>query len=116
MGWNAWNHFKEKITDKIVRAETDAMVSSGMKAAGYEYIVIDDSWSGTRDPNGFIHPNEKFPDMKALADYVPQQRAEDRDLFLAGGEDLRGLRLLPDVGKRLHAKWTGEIFGAGALE
>jgi alpha-galactosidase len=70
MGWNAWNHFKEKITDKIVRAETDAMVSSGMKAAGYEYIVIDDTWSGQRDAQGFIHPNEKFPDMKALADYV----------------------------------------------
>lgn len=70
MGWNAWNHFKEKITDKIVRTETDAMVSSGMKAAGYTYIVIDDTWSGKRDANGFIHPNEKFPDMKALADYV----------------------------------------------
>lgn len=70
MGWNAWNHFKETITDKIVRTETDAMVTSGMKAAGYKYIVIDDSWSGQRDAQGFIHPNEKFPDMKALADYV----------------------------------------------
>lgn len=70
MGWNSWNHFAERIDDKIVRAEADAMVSSGMKDAGYSYIVIDDTWAGERDANGFIHPNAKFPDMKALADYV----------------------------------------------
>ena len=70
MGWNSWNHFAERIDDKIVRAEADAMASSGMKAAGYTYIVIDDTWAGQRDAQGFIHPNGKFPDMKALADYV----------------------------------------------
>ncbi len=70
MGWNSWNHFADRVDDKIVRAEADAMVSSGMKAAGYTYIVIDDTWAGQRDANGFIHPNDKFPDMKALADYV----------------------------------------------
>jgi alpha-galactosidase len=70
MGWNSWNHFGCKITDAIVRAEADAMVSSGMKAAGYEYVNIDDCWEGKRDSKGIIHPNSKFPDMKALADYV----------------------------------------------
>src|SRR5690349_6404733 len=59
MGWNSWNHFASHIDDKTVRAAADAMASSGMKAAGYQYIVIDDTWAGKRDDQGFIHPNEK---------------------------------------------------------
>src|SRR5579883_3093116 len=70
MGWNSWNHFAEKVTDADVRAAADALVSSGMRDAGYIYVNIDDTWQGKRDANGVIHPNEKFPDMKALADYV----------------------------------------------
>ena len=70
MGWNSWNHFAGKVDDADVRAAADSMVSSGMKAAGYTYINIDDTWQGQRDAQGFIHPNSKFPDMKALADYV----------------------------------------------
>jgi len=70
MGWNSWNHFGCKVTGAIIRAEADAMVASGMKAAGYEYVNIDDCWEGARDSKGVIHPNAKFPDMKALADYV----------------------------------------------
>jgi alpha-galactosidase len=70
MGWNSWNHFAEKVTDADVRATADALVSSGMRDAGYIYVNIDDTWQGKRDANGVIHPNEKFPDMKALADYV----------------------------------------------
>ena len=70
MGWNSWNLFAEKIDDKTVRAMADAMVSSGMKDAGYIYVNIDDTWEGTRDANGVLHTNHKFPDMKALADYV----------------------------------------------
>lgn len=70
MGWNSWNHFAERVDDKGVRAQADAMVSGGMKDAGYTYINIDDTWEGKRDAKGVIHPNEKFPDMKALADYV----------------------------------------------
>ncbi|MGB7281672.1 MAG: glycoside hydrolase family 27 protein [Candidatus Acidiferrum sp.] len=70
MGWNSWNHFAGKIDDAIVRAQADAMVSSGMRGAGYVYINIDDTWQGERDAQGIIHPNTKFPDMKALADYV----------------------------------------------
>ena len=70
MGWNSWNHFNNKIDDAIVRAQADAMVSSGMRDAGYVYINIDDTWEGDRDAQGVIHSNSKFPDMKALADYV----------------------------------------------
>ncbi len=70
MGWNSWNHFAGKVDAADVRAAADYMVSSGMKAAGYTYINIDDTWEGQRDAQGFIHPNSKFPDMKALADYV----------------------------------------------
>jgi alpha-galactosidase len=70
MGWNSWNHFAAKIDDATVRAQADAMVASGMRDAGYRYINIDDTWEGQRDPAGVIHPNAKFPDMKALAAYV----------------------------------------------
>jgi alpha-galactosidase len=70
MGWNSWNHFAEKVDDSTVRAQADAMVASGMRDAGYLYINIDDTWEGARDASGVIHPNSKFPDMKALADYV----------------------------------------------
>jgi alpha-galactosidase len=70
MGWNSWNHFAERIDDKMVRETADALVSTGLKDAGYIYLNIDDTWEGDRDANGVIHPNAKFPDMKALADYV----------------------------------------------
>ena len=70
MGWNSWNKFAEKIDDKTVREIADAMVSSGMKDAGYVYVNIDDTWEGQRDAAGNIQTNSKFPDMKALADYV----------------------------------------------
>ena len=70
MGWNSWNHFAKRVTDKDVRAAADAIVASGMKDAGYIYVNIDDAWQGGRDAQGNIQPNSKFPDMKALVDYV----------------------------------------------
>jgi len=70
MGWNSWNHFGCKVTDAIVREQARAMATNGMKAAGYEYVNIDDCWQGQRDAKGFIHPNSRFPDMKALGDYI----------------------------------------------
>jgi alpha-galactosidase len=70
MGWNSWNKFSSAIDDTSVRAIADAMVSSGMRDAGYRYVNIDDTWEGMRDDQGVLQPNHKFPDMKALADYV----------------------------------------------
>jgi alpha-galactosidase len=70
MGWNSWNHFATRVSDKDVRNAADAIVSNGMKDAGYIYVNIDDAWEDKRDAQGNIVPNSKFPDMKALADYV----------------------------------------------
>lgn len=70
MGWNSWNYFAEKVNDKGVRTAADQIVATGMKDAGYIYVNIDDTWEGQRDANGVLHTNSKFPDMKALADYV----------------------------------------------
>jgi alpha-galactosidase len=70
MGWNSWNYFAEKVTDQDIRNAADQIVASGMKDAGYVYINIDDTWEGERDASGVLHTNSKFPDMKALADYV----------------------------------------------
>jgi alpha-galactosidase len=70
MGWNSWNKFANRIDDATIRGIADAMARNGMRDAGYIYVNIDDTWAGERDAQGNIHPNRKFPDMKALADYV----------------------------------------------
>jgi len=70
MGWNSWNLFAGKIDDQTVRTMADAMVSSGMRDAGYIYVNIDDTWEGVRDAQGNLQANHKFPDMKSLSDYV----------------------------------------------
>ena len=71
MGWNSWNKFRNQVSDKMIREIADAMVSSGMRDAGYIYVNIDDTWEAAqRDAKGNITTNNKFPDMKALADYV----------------------------------------------
>ena len=70
MGWNSWNRFRTRISDALVREIADAMVSSGMRDAGYVYVNIDDGWQGTRDAQGNIRGNERFPDMTALGNYL----------------------------------------------
>ena len=70
MGWNSWNYFAGRVTDKDIRDTADLLVSTGMRDAGYIYVNIDDTWEGERDAQGIIHTNKKFPDMKALSDYV----------------------------------------------
>jgi alpha-galactosidase len=70
MGWNSWNFFAGRVTDKDIRDTADLLVSTGMRDAGYVYVNIDDTWEGERDAQGRIQSNSKFPDMKALADYV----------------------------------------------
>lgn len=72
MGWNSWNKFGCDVSEKLMKEMADAMVESGMRDAGYEYIVIDDCWQIGRDSLGNIIPDpERFPNgMKALADYL----------------------------------------------
>ncbi|GAA2113583.1 glycoside hydrolase family 27 protein [Streptomyces synnematoformans] len=73
LGWNSWNSFGCGVTEETVRQAADAMVSSGMRDAGYEYVVVDDCWfDPQRDAQGNLraHPT-KFPSgMKALGDYI----------------------------------------------
>jgi alpha-galactosidase len=72
MGWNTWNKFACNVSDELVRGMADAMVKSGMKDAGYQYIVIDDCWQVSRDAQGSIVADaQRFPHgIKAVADYV----------------------------------------------
>src|SRR5664279_315177 len=82
MGWNSWYVWENHVTDQIMRAAADAMVSSGMINHGYQYMNIDDCWAlkpGATDPalggeprdaQGRVNANQRFPDMKALTDYI----------------------------------------------
>ncbi len=72
MGWNSWNKFGCNVSEKLIMDMADKMVETGMKDAGYQYIVIDDCWQVERDSLGFIQPDpDRFPHgMKYLADYV----------------------------------------------
>jgi alpha-galactosidase len=72
MGWNSWNKFGCNVSETLIKEVADAMVSSGLKDAGYQYVVIDDCWQVSRDANGTIIPDPgRFKGgMKALADYV----------------------------------------------
>jgi alpha-galactosidase len=72
MGWNSWNAFDLNINSKIIMSVADSMVSKGLAAAGYQYIVIDDGWQIGRDKNGkIIADSTRFPEgIKYLADYL----------------------------------------------
>jgi len=72
MGWMSWNYFGDNLNEKDIREIADAMVQSGLLAAGYQYIFIDDGWQGGRDNRNNIVPDAiKFPSgIKALADYL----------------------------------------------
>jgi alpha-galactosidase len=72
MGWNSWNKFGCDVSEQLIRETADAVVSTGMKDAGYQYVNIDDCWQVSRDDAGNIVADaERFPSgIKALADYV----------------------------------------------
>lgn len=73
MGWNSWNTFATEINEELIKQIADKIVNTGLKDAGYEYIILDDGWMAMhRDENGDLlaHP-ERFPSgMKALGDYI----------------------------------------------
>ena len=72
MGWNSWNMFQCNISESLIKGMADAMVSSGMKDVGYQYVNLDDCWMDGRDASGKLQLNtSKFPSgIPALADYV----------------------------------------------
>lgn len=73
MGWNSWNTFGANINEGLIREMADALVRTGLKEAGYEYVILDDGWQHTqRDENGRLcEDKQKFPSgIKALADYI----------------------------------------------
>ncbi len=102
MGWASWNNFRVAIDENIIKAEAEAMVSSGMKDAGYSYINIDDGYFGGRDKAGKIIPHpERFPNgMKSLADYIHS----------------KGLKagIYSDAGSNTCAsRWDNDTIGSG---
>jgi alpha-galactosidase len=82
MGWNHWYTHYDRVTDALMREAADVLVASGMADVGYAYVNIDDCWmvkpgstdpelqGAERDAEGRINPNRRFPDMKALTDYI----------------------------------------------
>lgn len=70
MGWNSWNVWGPAVDQEKVLAAAEWLARSGLAAHGFQYVVIDDAWEGARDAAGEIRPNEKFPDMRALADAI----------------------------------------------
>jgi len=110
MGWNSWNKFGCNINEALVRKQADAMAASGMKAAGYQYIVIDDCWQKSRDDEGNIVADpERFPSgIKALADYVHSKGLKfglysDAGALTCGGRPGSAGREFQDA--RQYAKW-----------
>jgi alpha-galactosidase len=72
MGWNSWNKYGCNVSETLIMGMADAMVSSGMKDAGYEYVVIDDCWQVSRNENEeIVADKDRFPHgIKFLADYI----------------------------------------------
>jgi alpha-galactosidase len=93
MGWNDWNAFHSSINEDIVKMTADAMVSSGMQAAGYQFVNLDDTWMSTRDSSGQIVANaSKFPDgIAAVAQYVHSKGLKMGIYTCAGTSTCAGL-------------------------
>jgi alpha-galactosidase len=112
LGWNSWNVWGGSVDAAKVRAAADAMVSSGLAAHGYQFINIDDGWEGQRDANKVLQPNEKFPDMKALADYVHSKGLKIGIYSSPGARTCQGLPGSlghEDIDARTWAEWGFDL-------
>lgn len=112
MGFNTWNKFGCNVSDELIRGVADAMVSSGMRDAGYQYVVIDDCWQVGRDTaTGRIIPDpQRFPSgMRALADYV-HFRGLKFGLYTDAGrrtcEGRPGSYRFYEIDARTYAEWA----------
>ena len=74
MGWASRQKLGAMIDDEAIRQAADGLDETGLRARGYTYVEVDDGWQGTRDTNGTLRANPKFPDMKALGDYIHSKR------------------------------------------
>lgn len=110
MGWNSWNKFGCNVDEKMIREMADYLVSTGMKSAGYEYIVVDDCWQTSRDSLGNIQADAlRFPSgMKALVDYVHSKALKFGIYSCAGSKTCAGRpgsRGYEYQDARWYAKW-----------
>ncbi|MEO7999018.1 MAG: NPCBM/NEW2 domain-containing protein, partial [Gemmatimonadaceae bacterium] len=111
MGWNSWNAYGRAISDSLARAAADAMVSKGLIDHGWTYVNLDDGWERSareadplfegpvRSPDGTMLTNKKFPDMKALGDYI---HAKGLKYGIYSGPG-------PTTCQRLEASWQHEL-------
>ncbi|CAF3315848.1 unnamed protein product [Rotaria socialis] len=76
MGWNSWNHFGCNINEKLIQQTADTIVATGLAAAGYQYVNMDDCWQVSRDSQGTIQadPNAFPSGIPALVDYVHSRK------------------------------------------
>jgi alpha-galactosidase len=113
MGWNSWNTFGWNINETLIKEIADAMVSTGLKDAGYCYVNIDDHWQGGRDDNGHLYPDaEKFPSgMNALTDYVHSKGLKFGIYSDAGEKTCGGM-----VGSMGHEEMDAETFAGWGVD
>ena len=110
LGWSSWNALRGGYTEATIRAQADAMVSSGMRDAGYRYVNIDDLWAAkNRSASGelLVDP-AKFPSgMRALADYL-----HDRNLSLGLYTDVGTTTCGGQPGSYQHEEQDARTFAA----
>jgi alpha-galactosidase len=114
MGWNSWNKFGCNIDENLIKGMADAMVATGMKDAGYEYVVIDDCWAATdRDANGVLVADAtRFPGgIAALADYVHAKGLKLGLYTDAGDQGCQG-----KPGSRGHEVQDAQTFAAWGVD
>jgi alpha-galactosidase len=73
MGWASRQKLGSRTDDAAIRQGVEGLVEPGLNLLGYIYVEVGDGWQGVRDAQGVLHPNERFPDMKALGDYIHSQ-------------------------------------------
>ena len=111
MGWNSWNRFGCQINEALIKQTADSMVASGMKDAGYEYIILDDCWQTSRDSIGNIQADpENFPSgIKKLADYIHSKGLKIGIYSDAGShtcEGRPGSLGFEDIDAKTYASWN----------
>src|SRR6266567_97774 len=110
MGWNSWNRFGPFVSDQLVRETADALIESGMRDAGYRYVVVDDAWEGSvRSDDGNLEPNLwRFPNMHGLASYLHARELRYGLYTCAGDRTCQGYpgsRSREFVDARRFASW-----------